>query len=99
MSRDYGVAGPSAEAIRRRLAEIQAALAALPADAFTEKHALNTEADRLKQDQRNLMQDRLDEASDQWAERASRKGTHTQDDEAEAAKARLIQPGERGGGG
>lgn len=99
MSWDDGVFGPSADAIRRRLAEIQAELAALPADAFAEKHTLNTEADRLKQEQRDLMQDRLDEASDEWAERARRKGAHTQDDDVEAVKLKLIQPGEGGGGG
>lgn len=96
MTWDDGVSGPSAEAIRRRLAEIHAELSALPTDAFVQKHALNTEADQLKQDQRDLMQDRLDEASDEWSNRAGRKGSHTQDDQLEGAKARLIQPGPGG---
>jgi hypothetical protein len=77
MTWDDGVSGPSAEAIRRRLAEIHAELAALPSDAFAEKHELNTEADQLKQEPRNLMQDRLHDASDEWSNRAARKGSHT----------------------
>ncbi len=99
MTWDDGVSGPSAEAIRRRLGEIHAELGALPSDAFAEKHELNVEADKLKQKQRDLMQDRLDDASDEWSQRAGHKGSHTQDDQLAGAKARLIQPGEGGGGG
>lgn len=96
MTWNNGVTAPSADSLRHRLAEIHAELAALPPDAFGEKHDLNIEADQLRQAQRDLMQDRLDEASDDWAERAARKGSHTQDENLDAAKAALIQPGEGG---
>jgi hypothetical protein len=92
-----GASGPSAEAIRPRLAEIHAELAALPSDAFAEKQELNTEADQLKQEQRDLMQDRLDDASDEWSNRAARKGSHTQDERLDKAKTLIISPGEGGG--
>lgn len=79
---------------RRRLIEISDELQAVDALDFEAKHLLNTEADDLRRRLASLTGDDTD-ARARWAERAGRKGQHT--DSPEAARASIISPGEGGG--
>ena len=75
----------TADLVRRRLVEIDDALRALPSDAFAERHVLNTEQDALRSELRALLGAELAAASDDWAERSGRKGSHSVDDGEQAA--------------
>ncbi len=81
--------------LRRRLVEIDDELRSLPADAFAEKHKLNVEGDLVRSQLPNTTDDPTASA---WAERAGRKGSHTVDDEVEAAKAAIVSSGGGDGG-
>ncbi|WP_419853728.1 hypothetical protein [Candidatus Poriferisodalis sp.] len=82
---------------RRRLAEIDAELTALPDDAFARKHALRSEADAIRKELADLVSDDLSEAKREWTKRSARKGSHAEPDPAEQA-ARIVSPIEGGGG-
>ena len=83
--------------IRARLVEIDDALQRLPSDAFAEKHNLLTEADGHRASLASELGAELDAASDEWAERAGRKGTHSVDEDEQAAQAAIVSPGEGAG--
>lgn len=80
---------------RQRLAEIDAELRALPADAFARKYELQSEADEVKRELAGLISEDLDKAKSEWAKRSARKGAHAEPDPAEQA-ARIPSPGEGG---
>jgi hypothetical protein len=82
--------------LRARLVAIDDELRWLPADAFADKHALNREADSLRSVLRTELSADLDAASDEWAERAGRKGTHSVNESEKAAAAAIVSPGEGG---
>ncbi len=79
--------------IRRRMIEIADELQSLAADDFSARHALNVEADGLRRQLQSLVADEVGTLA-AWAERAGRKGSHTED--VEAAKAAIVSPGEGG---
>lgn len=89
------MADPAAN-LRRRLAEIDAELRALPDDAFALKHELRSEADAIRKELADLVSDDLSEAKSEWAKRSARKGSHAEPDPAEQA-ARIVSPIEGGG--
>ncbi len=70
----------SPDDIRRRLVELNDELRALADDAFAAKHPLRTEQDQLRSELRAQLGDELGTASDDWAERAGRKGAHSVDE-------------------
>ncbi len=74
-----------AAGIRERLVGIDDELRALPDGAFAQKHTLRTEQDSLRTELRSLIGDELRAASDDWAERAGRKGEHSVDEGEQAA--------------
>ena len=81
----------------QRLAEIDAEMRALPADAFARKFELQSEADAVRRELADLMSDDLGRAKGEWAERSARKGSHADPDPAEQA-ASIVSPIEGGGG-
>lgn len=89
--------GDPADGCRQRLAEIDAELRALPADAFTRKFELRSEADAVRSELADLIAEDLNRARGGWAERAARKGSHAEPDPAQQA-ARIVSPIEGGGG-
>ena len=88
--------GDPAADLRRRLAEIDAELRALPDNAFARKHELRSEADAVRKELADLVSDDLSEAKNQWAKRSARKGSHAEPDPAQQA-ARIVSPIEGGG--
>ena len=78
------------QALRARLVEIDDELRALAGDAFAEKHALNLESDELRAQLDEAVGDDAQAAAREWAERAGRKGEHTQDVEQDEGRARVI---------
>ena len=80
-----------ADTLRQRLAEIEAELRSLPSGAFARKYELGTESDAVRAELAYLVADDLDDASRGWAERAGRKGAHTERDDDERA-ARIASP-------
>ncbi len=76
------------EGLRQRLAEIDAEVQALASDDFAKKYALMSEADGYRASLEDHDAPALEAAAKQWAERAGRKGAHTQD--AEALKAMVV---------
>ncbi|MFT5026334.1 MAG: hypothetical protein ACI9CV_001094 [Ilumatobacter sp.] len=89
--------GLSPSQIRRRLGEIGDELRALPDDDFSGKNRLNLEADSLRQQLSADPDHDGDAILSGWAERSSRKGAHTPDNDVELAKARIVSPGDSGG--
>ena len=87
---------PDPNAIRSRLVSIDDQLRQLPSDAWVQKFVLQTEGDELRKQLRLLLEAELDEASDAWAERAGRKGTHSVNEEELLAQAAIVSPGEPG---
>lgn len=85
------------EDLRRHLAEIDAEVLALPADEFAQKHALLSEADGHRAVLAEHEAPALKAASKQWADRAGRKGAHTQDEEALKAMVISQTAGSAGG--
>lgn len=83
----------SADIIRERLVRIDDELRALPSDAFSRKHALLTERDGLRAELRTLLGVELAAASDDWAERSGRKGTHSVDEDEQTAAAIRVTRG------
>ena len=88
--------GDPAADLRRRLAEVDAELRALPDDAFATKRELRSEADAIRRELADLVSDDLSEAKNQWAKRSARKGSHAEPDPAQQA-ARIVSPIEGGG--
>ncbi len=88
--------GDPAADLRRRLAEIDTGLRALPGSAFARKHELRSEADVIRRELADLVSDDLSEAKSEWAKRSGRKGSHAEPDPAEQA-ARIVSPIEGGG--
>ena len=82
---------------RRRLAEIDSELAALPADEFARKYELQSEADAIRRELAEMVAGDLAEAKSGWAKRSARKGSHAEPDPAQQA-ARIVSPIEGGGG-
>jgi len=80
------------ESARQRLVEIDDEMRALPDDAFEKKYALGREADELRQVLEDELGDELDQASDDWAERAGHKGSHSVSEEERLAQAALPSP-------
>ena len=70
----------TADELRTELAANQAALDALEGDDFAGRFRLERRGDELRAALHDLIEDDLDEASDEWAERAGRKGEHAQPD-------------------
>ncbi|MDE0322272.1 MAG: hypothetical protein OXI97_20575 [Acidimicrobiaceae bacterium] len=89
--------GDPAASRRQRLAEIDAELRALPADAFARKYELQSEADVVRNELADLVSSDLSEARNEWARRSARKGSHAEPDPAQQA-ARIVSPIEGGGG-
>ncbi|MCY3893870.1 MAG: hypothetical protein OXM54_10075 [Acidimicrobiaceae bacterium] len=89
--------GDPAASRRQRLAEIDAELRALPADAFARKYELQSEADVVRNELADLVSGDLSEARNEWAKRSARKGSHAEPDPAQQA-ARIVSPIEGGGG-
>ena len=69
----------------------------MPADAFARKFELQSEADAVRRELADLMSDDLSRAKGEWAQRSARKGSHAEPNPAEQA-ARIVSPGEGGGG-
>ncbi len=88
--------GDPATDLRRRLAEVDAELRALPDDAFATKHELRSEADAIRRELADLVSDDLSDAKSEWAQRSARKGSHAEPDPAQQA-ARIVSPIEGGG--
>ena len=82
------------QSIRARLVELDDELRGLPSDAFARKHELLTEGDRHRKRLAELLQPELDAASDEWAERAGRKGTHSVDEGEQLGAAAIVSPGQ-----
>ena len=81
--------------LRKRLFEIQVELDALPADAFSARHELSREADRLRAALSESVAPDVEASRREWAERAGRKGSHYED--PELAKLRIVSSNESGG--
>lgn len=77
------------EDIRRRLVQISDELSALDSMAFADKHALNLEADQLRSDLSALIGSDMEQANNEWAERAGRKNAQNPDED-EAAGAGIA---------
>ncbi|MEO0493121.1 MAG: hypothetical protein AAF081_06870 [Actinomycetota bacterium] len=76
-------------ALRRRTDE-------LPNDDFATRFALEKQLDELRRQLHDATADQLDEAQDEWAERAGRKGEHAELSREELAARARIMPGESG---
>jgi len=79
---------PTADELRRRLAEIADEVRALADDDFARRHQLLSESDECRAALSIADGPASEEAAKEWAERAGRKGSHEVD--AEVAKG-LVQ--------
>lgn len=70
----------TADDLRTALAQNEAAIDALADDDFAGRFALEKKSDELRGQLHDLIADDLDDATDEWAERAGRKGEHEQPD-------------------
>ncbi len=84
--------------LRQELVATLRARDALPASAFDAKLVLSEQIADLRQRLADATRADRQDAADEWAERAGRKGSHEVDDEAAAAVAAAYMPGEGASG-
>ena len=86
----------TADELRTALATNEAAIDALASDDFAGRFELEKKSDELRAQLHDLIADDLDDASDEWAERAGRKGEHEQPDPEVYAATMWITPSSSG---
>ena len=89
---------PTAESeLLAAMSLVRAQITALPGDDFAGRYALERRLDDLRTRLHEATADDLEAANDEWAERAGRKGEHTQNVDALEAMARMM-PSQGAGG-
>ena len=86
---------PDESELLAQIGELRARADALPSNEFATRFALEKQLDELRARLHELTAGELEAASDEWAERAGRKGEHEQNVAALEAMARMM-PGEGG---